>query len=125
MKLHLNTSEQRFLIQGYSATHIAINGERHTQSLILTPERRMDWAVQHAQSLDDALLSLLLTDAPEVIVIGCGATQRVPSPTVLRFFARHGVGLEYVSTPAACRVYNILASEGRRVGCGLILGDEP
>ncbi|HES76368.1 MAG TPA: hypothetical protein ENO09_05075 [bacterium] len=121
MKLHLNTSDQRFLIQNYGERHITINNERFERSLILTPNQRLDWRIDDAAQLNEALLGELLLDEPELIVIGTGQQQRPPNPLVMRFFARHGMGLEYVSTPSACRIYNILASEGRRVGCGLIV----
>lgn len=122
MKLHLNFTDQRFIIQNYGETHITINGERIEHSLILTPEKQLPWDATQATSLDEALLTPLLEDNPELVILGTGPRQLVPSPLVIRFFARHGIGLEYVSTPAACRIYNILAGEGRRVGCGLIIG---
>ena len=121
MKLHLNSSNQRFLIQNYGEQHVTINNERYHNSLILTPEQQLSWAINDAAQLSEALLAELLFDEPELIVIGTGEQQRPPNPLVMRFFARHGMGLEYVSTPSACRIYNILASEGRRVGCGLIV----
>ena len=121
MKLHLNSSNQRFLIQNYGEAHVTINNERHTASLILTPERHLDWLVNDASQLTDELLTPLLSDDPELIVLGTGHKPGIPSPAVMRFFARHGLGLEFVNTPTACRIYNILASEGRRVGCGLII----
>ena len=121
VKLHINTSDQRFVIQSYGEAHIILNNARYSASLILTPNQRVDWAVDDASLLTDTLLAPLLADEPELIVIGTGAHQRPPNPLVMRFFARHGLGLEFVSTPTACRIYNILASEGRRVGCGLII----
>ena len=121
MKLHLNTSDQRFVIQSYGEAHIILNNERHTSSLILTPNQRLQWAVDDVSLLDEEHLAPLLADEPELIVIGTGAKPCVPSPSVMRFFAQHGLGLEFVNTPTACRIYNILASEGRRVGCGLII----
>ena len=121
MKLHLNLSDQRFLIQNYGEQHVTINDERINHSLVLTPNQRLAWNIDDTAQFDDALLAALLLDEPELIVIGTGEQQRPPNPLVMRFFARHGLGLEYVSTPTACRIYNILASEGRRVGCGLII----
>lgn len=121
MKLHLNFSDQRFVIQNYSDHHVTINGERHEHSLILTPDQRLTWPATDAASLDDDLLAPLLGDEPELVIIGTGPRQLVPNANVMRFFARHGIGLEFVSTPSACRIYNILAGEGRRVGCGLII----
>jgi uncharacterized protein len=123
VKLHLNFTDQRFIIQNYGEAHVTINGERIERSLILTPEKRLDWPALTAASLDEALLTPLLEDDPELVIIGTGPRQLVPSPTVMRFFASHGIGLEFVSTPAACRIYNILAGEGRRVGCGLMVGE--
>ncbi len=122
VKLHLNFGDQHFLIQNYGDDYVTINGERRTHSLILTPEQRLDWSATDAASLDDKLLAPLLADDPELVIIGIGPEQRMPNMNVMRFFARNGIGLEFVSTPAACRIYNILAGEGRRVGCGLILG---
>ncbi|MEW6445353.1 MAG: Mth938-like domain-containing protein [Pseudomonadota bacterium] len=122
MKLHLNFTDQRFIIQNYGEGHVTINGERHAHSLILTPEQRLDWTATDAADLDDGLLAPLLTNDPELVIIGAGPEQRMPNMNVMRFFARNGIGLEFVSTPSACRIYNILAGEGRRVGCGLILG---
>jgi len=124
VKLHLNTSDQRFVIQSYGEAHIILNNERHVTSFILTPNQRLDWVVDDANLLNEENLTPLLTDEPELIVIGTGAKPCVPSPSVMRFFARHGLGLEFVNTPTACRIYNILASEGRRVGCGLIIPTE-
>lgn len=124
MKLHLNFTDQRFVIQNYGDAYVTINGQRHEHSLILTPEKRLDWAATDAASLDEELLAPLLADEPELVIIGTGPRQMVPNATVMRFFARHGIGLEFVSTPSACRIYNILAGEGRRVGCGLIIGPE-
>jgi uncharacterized protein len=121
VKLHLNTSDQRFVIQSYGDAHIILNNQRHASSLILTPNQRLDWVVDDANLLNEENLAPLLADEPELIVIGTGAKPCVPSPSVMRFFARHGLGLEFVNTPTACRIYNILASEGRRVGCGLII----
>jgi len=124
VKLHLNFTDQRFVIQNYGDAYVTINGQRHEHSLILTPEKRLDWAATDAASLDEELLAPLLADEPELVIIGTGPRQMVPNATVMRFFARHGIGLEFVSTPSACRIYNILAGEGRRVGCGLIIGPE-
>jgi uncharacterized protein len=121
LKFHLNLGDQRFLVQNYGDAHVTINNERYDHSLILTPERRIDWPVSHAGMLNDDLLAHLLSDDPEVIVIGTGLEQVTPNIVVMRFFAQHGLGLEFVSTPTACRIYNILASEGRRVSCGLII----
>jgi uncharacterized protein len=55
-----------------------------------------------------------------VLLLGTGTKQVFPAPDVRRAFADAGVGLEAMTTGAACRTYNILLAEGRMVGAALI-----
>jgi uncharacterized protein len=59
---------------------------------------------------------------PEVVVLGTGAAQRFPPPELARALAATGVGVEVMDTRAACRTYNILASEGRKVAAAVLIG---
>ncbi len=58
---------------------------------------------------------------PEIVLLGCGARFRFPSPAVLAPLYGAGIGVEVMDTRAACRTYNILLSEGRRVVAALIV----
>jgi uncharacterized protein len=60
--------------------------------------------------------------APEVIVLGTGPNQQFPSPGLIAEVLRMGIGMEVMDTRAACRTYNILASEYRRVVAALLPG---
>ena len=57
----------------------------------------------------------LLTHAPEIVLLGTGAVLHFPGPALTHPLTAAGVGLEVMDTPAACRTFNILTSEGRRV----------
>jgi len=122
MRLNQDSNETRFTIREHGDGYVIINEERLTQSLVLTPTtRHTQWPVHAIEDLDEQTLSWLIEDDPEVVLIGTGRQQAFPSGPVMGFFARRGLGVEFMDSAAACRTYAILASEGRRVALGLIL----
>lgn len=122
MKLHLADTQNRHAVTGYGTGYLAVNHIRHEQPLIITPEEPpQPWSVTHFEALDAAAVAALLENSPEIIVLGTGATQRFAAPVVIRPLIEAGIGLEMMSTPAACRTYNILMSEGRRVVAAMFL----
>lgn len=109
------------MVSAYDATSITINGRRHTQSLILTPERVHAWPVgvfAHWCAEDFAELCAL---EPALVLIGTGVRQHFPAPAVLRRLIEARIGFEIMDTGSACRTYNLLAAEGRRVAAALFL----
>ncbi len=80
-----------------------------------------DWAPGGFEGLDETQLALLLKDEPELVLLGTGERQRFPAPALLAPLFAAGVGVEVMDSGAACRTYNILLGEGRRVAAGIIL----
>jgi uncharacterized protein len=121
VKLHLAGPSARNTFTGYGAGYVLVNGARHEANLIVLPDRILPWRTAGFDALaaDDfaALASLDL----EVVLLGTGATLRFPSPQVTRPLAAAGIGLEVMDMQAACRTYNILAAEERRVAAALLL----
>ncbi len=114
--------DARYRIRGYDHSGVRVNDTVYRKSLWLTPdELHADWPVRHVDGLDETAFSALLEGEPEVVVIGTGWHCCPPRPQWLRFFAGRGVGVEFMDTPAACRTFNVLMAEGRRVACGLIV----
>jgi uncharacterized protein len=72
-----------------------------------------------AMSIDD--FALVLEQRPQVLLLGTGTVQRFPAPELGVHIMRGGVGFEVMDTRAACRTFNVLASEGRRVAAALLL----
>jgi uncharacterized protein len=92
------------------------------RSAILTEEKILfDWPPTHVEALRSEHLEAALAFKPEVILLGTGEHQQFPNPAVLLPVQRAGVGVEVMDTAAACRTYNILVQEGRRVVAALIL----
>jgi uncharacterized protein len=63
----------------------------------------------------------VLMRAPEIVLLGTGPRLRFPSPAVYASLLKARIGVEVMDTAAACRTYNILAAEGRRVAAALML----
>ncbi len=122
MKLHLADAKNRYAVTGYGPGYLAVNNIRHQQPLIILPDQPPEpWPVTIFEALDAPALAMLLKNTPEIIVLGTGSSQRFAAPAVMRPLIEAGVGLETMNTAAACRTYNILMGEGRRVVAAMFL----
>lgn len=124
MKLHADTPHS-LAITALGEGWIAINGERRTASVVLTAagEQRA-WNCSRLDDLTAAHFASLIEGAsvvPELVLFGSGARLRFVHPGLLRALVERGIGVETMDTAAACRTYNILAAEGRRVTAALLL----
>ncbi len=120
MKLHLAQNPNQNLITGYGAGYVSVNGRLYERNLIVTPNEIVaDWSMR--AELDEAALAPAVQLAPQIILIGTGKTLRFPKPEVLKGLIAAKIGYEIMDTQAACRTYNILLEEGRKVAAALIL----
>lgn len=78
------------------------------------------WPVVGFEALQAADFSALLQHRPELVVFGSGSRLRFVHPSMLAGLINAGVGVETMDTAAACRTYNVLASEGRSVLAALL-----
>ena len=110
------------VIRAYDDTSISINSNTFTQSLAVSSNSLIEhWPVKHINDLNSEALKLLLELQPEVIVIGTGNKLEFPSPQTYSSVISQGIGIEFMDSGAACRTYNILISENRKVVAGIIL----
>ena len=125
MKLHLDSRRAgQNIIRSYSSGEIVINDACFTRSLIVTPEKVIDdWAPQSFAELAPQHLELLAQPDAEIVILGTGTSLQFPRPMLLQGLANAGIGHEIMDTAAACRTFNILMSEGRRVVAGLLMID--
>lgn len=110
------------VIDSYGPGLFRIGGVLHRNSVLVLPERTLPWAAMHFGEIDLAGLSPLLTGTPpvDVLLLGCGASMRLPSRELRQSLRDSGVVLEPMDTGAACRTFNVLLSEGRRAAAALI-----
>ncbi|MFT3777381.1 MAG: Mth938-like domain-containing protein [Ottowia sp.] len=109
-------------ITGYGPGWVAVAGQRIAHSLVLHPDgQRSAWPPRHFADLGAADFAPLARERPELVVFGSGERLRFPRPAWVRALIEAGIGIETMDTPAACRTYNILAGEGRRVVAALLV----
>ena len=122
MKLHLTQADGKQLITGYSKDWISINNLIYPQSLVVLPdELLLDWSASDFDSLNQANFECLLAHQPEVVLLGTGSTHRFIRPHLIQALTESNIPVECMTTDAACRTYNILMAEGRKVAAALIL----
>ncbi len=128
MKFTQDTEFNGYAIQRYTPGEVVLTATGSLQELSLsTPfligagELRRDWAPGGFEGLDEAQLAMLLELDPELVILGTGERQRFPAPALLAPLYAAGIGVEVMDSGAACRTYNILLGEGRRVAAGIIL----
>ena len=120
MKLHADTPTALNTVTAYGPGFIEINKIRHTSAVLLTPERVELWTVESFEALAETDFEHLRDCQPEVALLGTGSRQRFPHPRLYRAMSNARIGLEVMTTPAACRTYNILMAEGRKVAAALL-----
>lgn len=109
-------------IISFSEGEIRINDQVLTCPVILTPEKIVsEWSPPPVRELGLADFELILAQDPEVIIFGTGIRQYFPPGALSTDILRQGVGFEVMATAAACRTYNVLASEYRRVVAALLV----
>src|SRR5215472_12090804 len=122
VKFTLEPASQANLIRSYSATELRIGEQRVQRSCLVTADRLItDWPPATFDELAPAHLEAIFALAPELVLLGTGPTQRFASPLVRGEFVRRRIGLEVMQLGAACRTFNVLVQEERRVLAALFL----
>jgi len=120
VKLHSSAPAALNTFSGYGEGFVTINGQRHDANMIVTPARILPWNVAAFDALAEADFEVFLELDLEVLLLGTGSRQRFPQPRLTQALARKRVGVEVMDLQAACRTYNILAAEERRVAAALL-----
>jgi len=123
LKLHLDSATSRNAITGYGEGYVMVNRQRFERSLVVLPDRILtDWPPNRFDELAPEHLAALAGLDREIILLGTGAQLRFPRPEIIQPLMRSGVGVEVMDVQAACRTYNILLAEDRRVAAALLIG---
>ncbi len=121
MKLTLHKTDGQNLITGHSTTEIFINASPYGTPLIVMAQHLISpWENSALPNMTFGAFADLLTLKPELVVFGSGAKFQFPDPRIGVEFAKLGIGFDVMDTPAACRTYNVLLSEGRNVAAALL-----
>lgn len=122
MKLQPDRAEGVNVIHASTATSVSVNGQSHARSVLVPATGDvMAWPVATLADLTEAHFDAVVAAAPEVLILGTGRALRFAPPALMRRLMAARIGVETMDTPAACRTYNVLVSEGRRVMAALII----
>ena len=121
MKFNLAAGTGANYISEYRGNAIVINGVAHQHAVIVADAHLAEWRVDGLQSLSMTDFEDVLALAPDIVVLGCGNDSALPPLDIIAAFSQRGIGLEFMTTDAACRTYNVLRSEDRSVVAALLL----
>jgi uncharacterized protein len=120
VKLHASAPSALNTFSGYGDGYVMVNGQRHEANLIVTPEQLLPWSAASFDALTEADFQGFLALNLEILLLGTGPKQRFAHPRLTRALAAKRIGVEAMDLQAACRTYNILMSEERRVAAALL-----
>ena len=121
LKLHASLPSSAKAFTGYGDGYVEVNAIRYEHSIVVTPDREVEtWPVARFDDLGSEHFAMAAALEPELVVFGSGRKLRFPHPRLLAPLSARGVGVETMDVQAACRTYNILMAEGRKVALALI-----
>lgn len=122
MRFSFESDLNHHAITGYGPDWVRVNQQEFRRSLIVTPERLVtDWPPQTFGDLVEAHFAVIAELEPEIVLLGTGSRQRFPRPALVQSLLARGVGVDVMDLAAACRTYNVVMLEGRRVAAALLL----
>lgn len=121
MKFHLSGTPGLNIFTAHGAGYVQVNDQRFEHPVIVTPEAVIqNWPARSFATLSEADFSHILLLQPEVLLLGTGSQHRFAHPQLYRALTNAGIGVEFMNTPAACRTFNILSGEDRKVVAGIL-----
>lgn len=122
MKVTLENTGSLNVIRAYTPGHVTVNQHTYTASIVVTPERIItDWQPRQLAEITMVNMETIAALGMEVVLLGTGAQLQFPNPALLRPLVQAQIGYEVMDTGAACRTYNVLMGEGRRVAAMLLI----
>jgi len=119
MKLHLQSVAAN-VVTGWGPGWVRVGADEYRENIVLLPDAIVKgWAPAGFGALCESDFAQLLSYRPEIVLLGTGDVQHFPHPRLLAKLGEAHVGVEVMDTGAACRTFNILVAEGRRVAAAL------
>jgi len=113
-------AKDRQVIESYGASGFRVSGNSYDGAVLVLPQATYSWPVAGLADLSATSLAPVIDAGVQILLLGCGR-HMVPVPPKLRQELRdHGVVIDAMDTGAACRTYNVLLAEDRRVAAALL-----
>jgi uncharacterized protein len=122
MRLTLDADPGLNLFRSYANGEVRVGQQVIRNSCIVTASAlEASWPPRSVEELTEAHLEAIFALTPQLVLLGTGATQKFPAAAIRGAFAQRRIGLEVMDVGAACRTFNLLVQEGRRVAAALLL----
>lgn len=125
MELRLVPPTGRPFIEGYGDDGFRIGVDRYDGAVLILMDRVESWTPAQPSGLTAHDLAPLIDERPEIIVVGTGTRFLPLSPVLRADLKAKGIAIDAMATAAACRTYNILLGENRRVVAALLPAGDP
>jgi uncharacterized protein len=113
-------AKDRQVIESYGASGFHVSGASYEGAILVLPQATHSWPVAALADVSAATLAPVIDAGIQILLLGCGR-HTLPVPPALRQELRaHGVVIDAMDTGAACRTYNVLLAEDRRVAAALL-----
>jgi uncharacterized protein len=120
MRLALESDPSINLVRSYGDGAINVGAQRMTRPFVIAPrELFVEWSVSSVSELTEEQFALLLNTQASIVLLGADGAPHFPPAAIRALCRAKGIALESMNLGAACRTYNILASEERTVVAGL------
>ena len=124
MKLFKNREPTLPAVTAYDEKSVTINHMRFFQSILVLPNAApILWSVSDFDNLTPADFSVVVASQPDLLIVGTGMQQRFLPPKLAVYLSSEKIGVEYMKTKVACRTFNLLLSEERRVALAIFMKD--
>lgn len=121
MKLSLDIGSAQYIIRRYTETSVTVNDEELYTSIIVMPDRLIrDWNAPSPASLALEHLNDIIEWKPEILLLGTGNRLQFPRAELMAAVMGKRIGFEVMDTGSACRTYNVLSAEDRRVAVAIM-----
>jgi uncharacterized protein len=122
VKLQLSNTANQKIFTAHGPGYVTVSGTRYEHPVVVTPQQVFtDWPPQDFAALAESHFAYLLALQPEVVLLGTGSRQQFPHPALYRQLVAANIGVEIMDTAAACRTYNLLMADDRKVVAAILL----
>ena len=120
MKIETDLNQGETTIDAYAPGSITVAGMAYATNIIITPEAVIEGRLpDRVRALEEAHLTAMLAHDPEIVIFGSGNTLTYPPDEICEILYARQTGFEIMDTGAACRAFNFLSGEGRRIVAAL------
>ena len=120
MELTLQKNLSKFYIKSFTGKSFIIGDNEYIVNIIID-EKIISWNIKKSELFDLKNYNSMMISKPDIIILGCGNKQFLPTHDFIDHFVSNNIGIEIMTTESACKTFNILISEQRKVIAGLII----